>query len=273
MPLQELLNEYSLADLLAAVTPFLLNLAGGLVLLVVGLRVISWINKLFRRYLAGRIDESLAPFLANLLGLGLKILLGVTILSTIGVETTSFAALIGSLGLAAGMALSGSLQNFASAVIIFTFKPFEVGEVIEYKDYLGEVKEIRVFNTVVQTFDKPLLFIPNQELTTNVVTNHSRNPIRRGELNIGVDYNTDLKKAREVIRRTLEGLDYVLSDPGIDLGVSELGDSAVVIKVWYYVNSEDFLKTILEVREEVKTALDKAGIDIPYPHLQVEMKK
>ena len=273
MSFQEIFSEYTLSDLLEALTPFLLSLLGGLIMLVVGLRVIKWTTRLFRKYLEGRIDDSLAPFLVNLLSLALKVLLGITILSTIGVETTSFAALIGSLGLAAGMALSGSLQNFASAVIIFTFKPFEVGEVIKYKDVTGTVTEIQVFSTVVQTFDKPYVFIPNQELTTNKVTNFSRNPTRRREINLGVDYNTDLKKAQKVIRTTLEKEEYILADPAVKVGVSELGENAVNLKAIYYIHSGDYMRTVLETQEQLKKALDKAGIKLPYPHLTVQMAK
>ena len=273
MSIQEIISEYSFADLLEALTPFLLGLVGGLVMLVVGLRAIKWSMRLFRRYLEGRIDDSLAPFLVNLTSLALKGLLGITILSTIGVETTSFAALVGSLGLAAGMALSGSLQNFASAAIILAFKPFEVGEVIKYKDTIGTVTEIQVFSTVIQTFDKPYVFIPNQELTTNKVTNFSRNPTRRREINLGVDYDTDLKKAQKVIRTTLEKQDYVLEDPAVKVGVSELADNGINLKAIYYIDSGDYMRTVLETQEQLKTALDKAGIRLPYPHLTVQMSK
>lgn len=273
MNLENILTSDFLNTLVDNFTPLLLRGLGGLVILIIGLRVIKWLVLIFKKYLASKIDENLVPFLVNILSIGLKVLLVVTILSTIGVETTSFAALIGSLGLAAGMALSGSLQNFASAFIIFVFKPFEIGETIKYKDIVGKVKEIKIFNTVVQTFDKPHVYIPNNELTTNVITNYSRNPVRRAELNIGVSYNSDLKKTKEVITKTLENLEYVLEDPAIRTGINELGDNSVNFKAYYYVNSEDYIKTIFETHEAIKVALDKAKIELPFPNLTVNIKK
>ncbi|RAV30170.1 mechanosensitive ion channel family protein [Sinomicrobium soli] len=220
-----------------------------------------------RRYEAG-----LRNFLATLLSWALKILLIIVILGTLGVETMSFAAVIASAGLAIGLALQGSLANFAGGVLILIFKPFRVGDFIEAQGLSGTVKEIGIVNTTLTTFGNQLAIIPNGKLSNENIVNYSAENIRRENIIAGISYDSNIKKAKDILLDIVNSKEGVLRDPAPMVIVNELADSSVNLSLRYWARNEDFWDCRWYVLEEMKNRFDSEGIEIPYPH-QVEIHK
>ena len=218
------------------------------------------------------VDETLQKFLANLLGWTLKILLFVSVTAKLGVETTSFAAIIGAAGLAVGLALQGSLSNFAGGALIMIFKPFKVGDLIEAQGELGVVKEIQIFTTQLTSPQNKLLIIPNGALSNGNITNYSAEGKIRMDLTFGVSYDADIKQTKDVLLKVLTDNPQVLKDPAPSVNVSALNDSSVDFAVRPWVTVADYWDVNFATHENVKIELDKAGIEIPYPHA-VEIQK
>ena len=217
-------------------------------------------------------DDSLKKFLINLLSWILKVVLILAVLGTMGVETTSFAAIIASAGLAIGLALQGSLANFAGGVLILIFKPFKIGDLIEAQGELGVVKEIEIFTTKLTSPTNKLIIIPNGTLSNGNITNYSAEGKLRVDLTFGIDYGSDIKLAKDVLMKVMKDNTKVLSDPEPTVNVSELADSSVNLAVRPWADVADYWDVYFETVEKGKEALDKAGIEIPYPH-QVEIRK
>ena len=211
-------------------------------------------------------DEGLKNFLLNLLGWLLKVLLVLAILANLGIETTSFAALLAAMGLAIGMALQGSLGNFAGGVMIMIFKPFKIGDLIEAQGEIGTVKEIEIFTTKLIGLTNRLIIIPNGALSNGNIINYSEEGTRQVRITIGVSYDADIKKTKEVLMKVLTDQDLVLSDPAPTVDVSALGDSSVDFAVRPWANTDDYWRVHFDTLENAKIALDEAGIEIPYPH-------
>ena len=244
-----------------------------LVILVVGLFLIGLIQKLTKKVMRKRgLDETLQKFLSNLLGWTLKILLFVTVISKLGVPATSFAAIIGAAGLAIGLALQGSLSNFAGGVLIMIFKPFKVGDLIEAQGELGVVKEIQIFTTMINTPTNKLVIIPNGALSNGNITNYSAEGILRVDLTIGVSYDADIKQTKDILMQVMTSDPKVLKDPAPTVNVSELADSSVNFAVRPWATVADYWDVYFGTIERCKEALDAAGIEIPYPH-SVEIHK
>lgn len=243
-----------------------------LIILIIGLFIISMIIKLAKKVMKkANVDLTLQKFLGNLLGWALKILLIVTVITQLGVETTSFAAIIASAGLAVGLALQGSLSNFAGGVLIMIFKPFKVGDLVEAQGEIGVVKEIEIFTTKLTGLSNKEIIIPNASLSNGNIVNYTTEGTRRVDLVIGVSYDADIKQTKEVLMNVLTSHPKVLKDPTPAVTVSELADSSVNFAVRPWCNTEDYWDVYFEVTENVKLALDKANIEIPYPH-QVNIK-
>ncbi|WP_420571813.1 mechanosensitive ion channel family protein [Kordia sp.] len=244
-----------------------------LAILIIGLFVIKIIVRLSRRLMNKRgIDTTLQKFLGDLLGWTLKILLFVVVASKLGVETTSFAAIIGAAGLAIGLALQGSLSNFAGGVLIMIFKPFKIGDLIEAQGVIGVVKEIQIFTTHLNTPGNKLAIIPNGTLSNGNIINYTAEGTLRVDHVIGVSYDADIKQTKEVLMKVLTSNDKVLKDPEPTVNVSELADSSVNFAVRPWVKAEHYWDVYFKVLEDAKIALDAAGIEIPYPH-SVEIQK
>ena len=220
----------------------------------------------------GRYDESLQTFLHNLLNWTLKIILIVAILGTIGVETTSFAAILASVGLAVGLALQGSLGNFAGGVLIMVFKPFKIGDLIEAQGAIGVVKEIEIFTTKLIGLSNKEIIIPNGTLSNGNIVNYSTEGTRRVDLVFGVGYDSDIKKTKEVLLSVLTSHPKVLKDPAPAVTVLELADSSINFAVRPWCKTADYWTVYFDVTEQTKEALDAANIEIPFPH-QVEIHK
>ena len=250
-----------------------IKVIGAIVIWIVG----SWIIKKMMRA-TGVImdkrgyDEGLKKFLLNLLGWILKVLLVLSILANLGVETTSFAAMLAAMGLAIGMALAGSLGNFAGGVMLMIFKPFKIGDLIEAQGEIGVVKEIEIFTTKLLGLSNRLIIIPNGALSNDTIINYSEEGTRQVRMTIGVSYDADIKQTKDVLMNVLTSQDLVLSDPAPTIDVSALGDSSVDFAVRPWVNTKDYWTVYFATLENAKIALDAAGIEIPYPH-SVEIHK
>ncbi|RIA10822.1 small conductance mechanosensitive channel [Flavobacteriaceae bacterium MAR_2010_72] len=237
----------------------------------------SWIIKIIlkgvRKSLEkGDYDISLKKFLLNLISWTLKIVLIVVVLGTVGVETTSFAAILAAAGLAIGLALQGSLANFAGGILIMLFKPFKVGDLIQAQGELGTVKEIEIFTTKLKSPDNKEIILPNGVLSNGNITNYTSHETRRIDLVFGVGYDSDIKTTKEVLMHQLVSHPKVLKEPAPLVALNQLADSSINFNVRPWVNTEDYWPVYYELMESTKQALDDAGIEIPYPH-HVEIRK
>ncbi|OUR91511.1 mechanosensitive ion channel protein [Flavobacteriales bacterium 34_180_T64] len=217
-------------------------------------------------------DVSLKKFLSNLLNWTLKIILIIVVLGTVGIETTSFAALLAAAGLAIGLALQGSLANFAGGVLIMIFKPIKIGDLVETQGEVGVVKEIEIFTTKLTGLSNKEIIIPNGSLSNGTIINYTTEGTRRVDLTFGVDYASDIKQTKSILLKVLNDNPKVIQVPAPTVNVSELADSSINFATRPWCKTEDYWAVYFDITENVKEALDAAGIDIPYPH-QVEIRK
>ncbi len=267
--MENLWNEYS---------PLLIEYGTGLIYALLVLIIGLWITKLITKsvkklMLKGEMDDSLVPFLSSLVSTVLKLLVVISALSMLGIEMTSFIALLGAAGLAVGMALSGTLQNFAGGVMILIFKPFKAGDFIDAQGYMGVVKEIQIFNTILTTGDNKTIIIPNGGLSTGAMVNFSTQSTRRVDWTFGIGYGDDADKAKEVLRALLDADKRVLQDPEPFIALSELADSSVNFVVRAWVNASDYWGVYFAMNENVYKTFEKEGLNIPYPQMDVHLDK
>ncbi len=242
--------------------------------LVLGLWIVKIIVGFVRKMLEkSNVDPSLRGFLRSMISILLKIMVYITALGMLGVEMTSFIAILGAAGLAVGLALSGTLQNFAGGVMILLFKPYKVGDFIDAQGHSGVVKEIQIFVTILTTVDNKTVIIPNGPLATGSLTNYSTQPTRRVDWTFGIGYGDDVDKAYEVLKRLLSEDERILSDPEPFMAVSELADSSVNIVVRVWVNAADYWGVYFRMNEEVYKTFDKEGLSIPFPQRDVHLHK
>jgi small conductance mechanosensitive channel len=244
-----------------------------LVVLIVGLIVVRWITRgVVRLMKRGDVNPSLIPFLRTLTNILLKIMLVISVMSMVGIEMTSFIAVLGAAGLAVGLALQGTLQNFAGGVMILLFKPYEVGHFIEAQGYMGTVKEIQIFTTVLLTPDNRKVIIPNSPLATNALINYSAMETRRIDFSFGIGYSDDIDKAKAILlKRAQEDPRVLKEDNPPEVMVEALADSSVNLKLRTWVKASDYWPFFFETTEEIKKAFDKAGINIPFPQRDVHV--
>jgi small conductance mechanosensitive channel len=243
------------------------------VTLLMGLWIINKASKKIGKTLNGKkVDESLHHFLLSLVNITLKIVLIISVASMVGVKTTSFIAILGAAGLAVGLALQGSLANFAGGVLLLLFKPFKVGDLIESCGETGWVKQILIFNTILVSPDNKTIILPNSGVSNGPIKNVSRQGSVRVELVIGIAYDADLKKAKEVILKAMMERKDVLESPAPSVNVMELGDSSVNLAVFPYATAETYWNVYFGVYEDAKAALDQAGVEIPFPQRDIHIK-
>jgi small conductance mechanosensitive channel len=236
-----------------------------LLTLCVGWWLINKVTANLQKLLALRhIDLALQGFIGSLANIILKILLIVSVASMIGVETTSFVAAIGAAGLAIGLALQGSLANFAGGVLILLFRPFRIGDWIEAQGVSGTVDSIQIFHTVLRTGDNRTVILPNGNLSNGIITNTNRQPTRKITYDIGVDYDADLQKAREILLDLAKD-PRVLQTPAPEAVVAALGDSSITVSLRIWVNTPDFGGVTNMLNAEIRDRLRADGIDIPFP--------
>lgn len=249
-----------------------LKILSAIVVLLIGLWVIKIIMRGIKRIFEKRnMDPSLRPFLTGIISALLKIMLVISVISMVGIEMTSFIAILGAAGLAVGMALSGTLQNFAGGVMILLFKPFKVGDYVAAQGYEGVIKEIQIFNTIMTTVDNKTVIIPNGGLSTGSMVNYSTEPQRRVDFSFGIGYSDDIDKARQIILDLATKNDKVLKDPAPFVMVSELADSSVNFATRLWVNAPDYWDVFFYMNESVKKEFDKNGVSIPFPQTDVHV--
>lgn len=243
-----------------------------IITLVVGLWIISMLMKGMKKMFQARdLDAGLQTFLISLSGIALKVMLVISVITMLGVKMTSFIAVLGAAGLAIGLALSGSLQNFAGGVMILIFKPFKVGDYITAQGHSGTVNEIQIFHTILNTPDKKTIILPNGPLSTGPMTNFSTEPQRRVDFTFGIGYGDDIDKARQVIREVIDKDDRIFKDPEPFIAVMELGESSVNLVVRVWANATDYWGIFFDMQEAVKKEFDKQGINIPFPQRDVHL--
>ena len=246
-----------------------------LIVFLVGRLVINLLNKLVRKILSKRdIDPSVKTFVGSLVNVSLTILLIISVVGALGVQTTSFAALLASAGVAVGMALSGNLSNFAGGLIILLFKPYKVGDYIEAQGVGGTVKEVQMFHTVLGTVDNKVIYIPNGSLSSGVVTNFSNQTTRRVDWTFGVEYGSDYEKVKQVIESVLAKDSRSLSEPAAPfIALTALADSSVNVVVRVWVNSSDYWGVYFDINKNIYATFNEVGIGFPFPQLTVHQAK
>ncbi|HKL67106.1 MAG TPA: mechanosensitive ion channel domain-containing protein [Bacteroidales bacterium] len=255
-------------------TTYGLKLILAILVLIVGLIVIRSITKGATRLMKKRnVDDSLVPFLRSMISVSLKVLLIISIMTMVGIQMTSFIAVIGAAGLAVGLALQGTLQNFAGGVIILLFKPYKVGDYITTQGHSGTVKEIQIFTTILTTPDNQTIIIPNSPIATNSLTNYSTQDTRRVDFTFGIGYQDDIDKARSIINGIINNDDRIMKDPEPMIKVSNLGDSSVDLATRVWVKSGDYWNVFFDMNEKVKKTFDIEGISIPFPQQDVHLYK
>lgn len=251
-----------------------LKVVMAIVVLVVGLWIIKRVVKGADKIMTKRnVNVSLRGFLVSMFGIGLKLLLLISIADMVGIETTSFIAVLGAAGLAIGLALQGTLSNFAGGVMILLFKPFKVGDLIVTQGHLGTVKEIHIFVTILLTPENKTVILPNSAVSGNDIVNYTTEGLIRVDMVFGISYDSDIRLAKETLLSIMENHPKVLKDPAPFVGVKELADSSVNLAVRPYTEPSDYWEVYFHVYEEGKLALDKAGITIPFPQMDVHMDK
>jgi small conductance mechanosensitive channel len=240
----------------------------------IGWQIVKFLSKAFANLMDRKnVDPSLRVFLRSLVQNILLILLILTILSTLGIEMTSFIAILGAAGLAIGLALQGSLANFAGGILILILKPFRVGDVIETQGVIASVSEIQIFHTVLKSYDNKTIIIPNGKLYNDVITNYSTEPARTMQWIFGIGYNDDIDQAKSIIKEVIYSDERIIDREKPYIYVDSLGDNSVNIRVRALVNNNEFWDVYLTKLEQVKKAFDKAGISIPFPQRDLHVYK
>lgn len=240
--------------------------------LIIGLWIINSVGRrVSKSFEKGGVDQTLSNFLFSLISVGLKALSFISVAAMVGIETTSFIAVLDAAGLAVGLALQGSLENFAGGVLILLFKPYRVGDFIDAAGHMGVVKSIEIFNTVLTTGDNKTIILPNGAVSNGAITNFSTQDTRRVDIVFGIGYDDDLRVAKRVLTELIEADERILKDPEPMIVISSLGDSAVNITTRSWVNSGDYWGVYFDLMENAKLALDANNISIPYPQTDVHL--
>ncbi|MCO6058119.1 mechanosensitive ion channel [Pseudomonas sp. MOB-449] len=269
------MNVDQLVKVSEAWLPVLLEYSGKLTLALLTLLIGWWLINLLTGKVGTlmqhrRVDRTLQGFIGSLANIILKVLLLVSVASMIGISTTSFVAAIGAAGLAIGLALQGSLANFAGGVLILLFRPFKIGDWIEGQGVAGTVDSIQIFHTTLKTGDNKVVIVPNGSLSNGNITNYSREKTRRVDINIGIDYDCDIKRARQVLLDIAHD-PRVLRNPEPVVFVTGLGESAINISLRVWVATNDYWAVNFDFIERAKEKMDEAGISIPFPQRVVKL--
>ncbi|SFC52654.1 mechanosensitive ion channel family protein [Pseudoalteromonas denitrificans] len=251
-----------------------INLTLAVVIFFVGNKVAKFCAKITEKAFAKKkVDKAVGTFVSSIIYSLVFAAATLMALSQVGIETTSFIAILGAAGLAIGLALQGSLSNFASGVLIIILRPFKSGDYIEAAGHSGSVEKIEIFATELRTPDNKVIIIPNSSIMSGAITNYSREVTRRIDLVVGVGYDADLKQAKQVLQSVLNKNPKILKDPSYNVAVFELADSSVNFVVRPWVNTTDYWDVYFDLMENIKIALDDANINIPYPQMDVHVQK
>ncbi|MBO5251749.1 MAG: mechanosensitive ion channel [Bacteroidaceae bacterium] len=247
------------------------RILGALIIFIIGKLLVNWANKLFAKMLAKRkVDASIQSFLKSIVNITLLVLLFLAVIGKLGIELTSFAALLASVGVAVGMALSGNLSNFAGGVIILVFRPYKVGDYIEASTGAsGTVTDIQIFHTVLTTPDNKIIYAPNGAMSSAVVTNYSRKDTRRLDFTFSVEYGTDFQLVRDTLMAIINKDNRILNNPAPFIELGALADSSVNITVRVWVNAADYWNVNFDMNKNVYATFNEKGISFPFPQLTV----
>ncbi|MDG6773863.1 mechanosensitive ion channel [Thiomicrorhabdus sp. ZW0627] len=267
MDIEVMLNDYAI--------PWGIKIALALLIFVVGRMVVKVVVKLLKKLLGrtGKMDEMLVNFVASIVNAVLLLFVIIASLDQLGVDTTSLVALIGAAGLAIGLALQGSMQNFAAGVMILVFKPFKSGDFIDAGGVTGVVEAVQIFSTTMRTGDNKEMIVPNGAIYSGPITNFSARDTRRVDMVFGIGYDDDIRKAKSILEKLVAEDERILKDPEPVIALSELGDSSVNFIVRPWVKSGDYWKVLWDMNEKVKLTFDEEGISIPYPQMDVHLHK
>ena len=232
--------------------------------------VVSAISKVMQKQ---AVDKTLETFICNLVRISLMVVVVIAAIGALGIQTTSFIAIFGAAGLAVGLALQGSLSNFASGVLIVLFRPYRVGDFVEAAGIAGSVEQVQILTTILKTGDNKQIIVPNSQIMDSIITNYSANPTRRVDMVVGVSYDDDLDKVRKTIEDLIAAEDRILADPAPTIAVSALADSSVNFVVRPWVNSADYWGVMFDMTEAIKKRFDKEGISFPFPQQDVHLYK
>jgi small conductance mechanosensitive channel len=251
---------------------FGLKIVAAIAIFVIG----KWVAKLLKNFSVkmmtkSKVDTTLVTFLGHVIYVAILVFVILAALGQLGIQTTSFIAVIGAAGLAVGLALQGSLSNFAAGVLMIIFRPFKVGDLIEGAGVLGTVEEIQIFTTLLKTPDNKAVIIPNAKLTADNITNYTAKSIRRVDFIFGVSYTDDIDKVKEVIADVLKQDDRILADPAVTIGLLEMADSSINFAVRPWVKPSDYWDVYFNINELMKKRFDKEGISIPFPQRDVHV--
>lgn len=248
------------------------KLLGAIAVLIIGSIIIRILTRATRKMMTrSKVNVSLQKFLTNMISAVLRVMLILSILGMVGIEMTSFIAILGAAGLAIGLALSGTLQNFAGGVLILLQKPFIVGDFIETSGYMGTVSEIQIFNTLLKTVDNKTIILPNGPLSVTSLINYSSEETRRVDWTFGIGYGDSSDKAKEVLRKLCDEDERILKDPEVFIALSELGDSSVNFVVRAWVKGSDYWNVFFEMNEKVYKTFTSEGLNIPFPQMDVHV--
>ena len=246
------------------------DLVMAIVIFVVGIWFIGIASRFLRRYFENKdFDPTLENFLYSLIRVSLKVILFVLVVTQLGVKTSSLVAILASAGVAVGLALQGSLSNFAGGILIFVFKPFKVGDWISAQGVDGSVKEISIFTTKLTTFGNQIAIIPNGPLSNNNIINYNAEKTRRDKINVGISYGSDIKLAKQILLNICAENENILNDPVPEVYVEDLADSAVILTLRFWANNDVFWPAHFDTMETLKNRFDQEGITIPFPQLDV----
>ncbi|MCO4812316.1 MAG: mechanosensitive ion channel [Gammaproteobacteria bacterium] len=251
---------------------FGLNVALAIAIFYVGRMVINLVVRGLRKVMRRQeIDKTLETFVCNLVRMVLLVVVIIAAIGQIGIETTSFIAIFGAAGLAVGLALQGSLSNFAAGVLIVLFRPYRVGDFIEAAGISGVVEQVQILTTVLKTGDNKQIIVPNGQIMDSIITNYSANDTRRVDMVVGVSYDDDLDKVRDTIKELIAAEDRILDEPACTIAVSALADSSVNFVVRPWVKTSDYWGVMFDLTEAVKKRFDKEGITFPFPQQDVHV--
>ncbi len=249
-----------------------IKIIGAIAIYIIGKWIAKLLTNLFRKMLErSKTDVTLVKFLGDLIYFGLLMLVIIAALGTLGVNTTSFAAIIGAAGLAVGLALQANFSNFGAGVVILFLRPFKIGDFVEAGGAAGTVETIGIFNTIIKTGDNRIIIVPNSNIIGGNIVNYSKEPIRRIDMVIGVGYEDDLKLVKETLEEIVNSDDRILKDPAPAVALAELADSSVNFNVRPWVKSADYWAVRSALLEKIKLTFDEKGINIPYPQMDVHV--
>jgi small conductance mechanosensitive channel len=261
-------------EIWALIVSYFFKVIFAIVIWIIGKLLIKTVMKILKKRVeSGKIDPSLGSFLRSLIKTLLYTILIIMIISTLGIQTTSLVAILGAAGLAVGLALQGSLANFAGGVLILLFRPFSVGEFIESGGVKGVVKEIHIFSTILTTLDNKMVIVPNGSLSNTTIINYSRNDLRRVDMLFSVSYSDDLEKVKEVLHGIANSQEAIMKDKDIFVEIGEYADSSINIYYRVWCKTDDYWKVYFDTMKMVKSKFDEAEIKIPFPQMDVHMDK